>query len=121
MELKRYRLKTEYYDKVVIPYVRRYRVNDVLAIELVEDETYESFSVITVNIPNTISAGNTSFVDTNNCPWVEKFIKENNLGHKTGIYGYSGMCSYPEYEFDISKLNEMEWRNWLITLMKKMY
>ena len=45
-------------------------------------------------------------IDTNNCEWAEKFIKENELGTPTGIMGYSGFCEYPLYLFDTSKIRE---------------
>ena len=45
-----------------------------------------------------------SFVDTNNCPWAEKFISDNKLGRPTGIKAASGYCVYPQYRFDMEKL-----------------
>jgi putative membrane protein len=45
-----------------------------------------------------------AFVDTNNCPWAEKFISDNKLGKPTGIKAASGYCVYPQYRFDMEKL-----------------
>ena len=39
------------------------------------------------------------YVDTNNMPSAEKFIRENNLGEFTGEVEYSGFCEYPLYKF----------------------
>ena len=52
------------------------------------------------------SSENAAYVDTNNCPWAEKFIKELGIGKATGNYTRSGFCTYPEYEFDMDKLRE---------------
>lgn len=47
-----------------------------------------------------------SFVDTNNHPTAEEFIERYGLGKPTGKYVRSGFCMYPEYVFDLDKLNE---------------
>ena len=68
--------------------------NLAIAIEL---EDGEPFATLTVNID--ILMPDYAFVDTNNCPWAEEFIKENNLGEFTGTVRKSGYCSYPLYKF----------------------
>ncbi len=86
--------------------VAKYRANDGLAIQIWNDEEGPIAS-LTVCLPNElkpIEGG--AYVDTNNCPWAEQFIKENELGEFTGLYGYSGYCAYPLYVFDVDKLNK---------------
>ena len=53
---------------------------------------------------DSLASESKAFVDTNNCPWAEEFIQENGLGEFTGIYGNSGFCTYPLYEFNLGKL-----------------
>lgn len=83
--------------------VTTYANNKTLAIQLwCEDGP---FATLTVNINDLHRAG-CQYVDTNNCPWAEQFIAEYNLGAKTGNYGMSGFCLYPEYRFDIEELKK---------------
>lgn len=42
---------------------------------------------------------NEAYVDVNNFPDAEKFIKENNLGKRLNKIGRSGFCEYPLYKF----------------------
>lgn len=44
------------------------------------------------------------FVDTNNCPFAERFLVDNHLATPTGRLGLSGFCVYPEYRY-INKEN----------------
>ena len=93
------------------PIVRRYRTNHRLAIELVDADEDETFTYLTVNINFELSNDKDdtlAFVDTNNNHWAESFIEKYHLGEKTGNYGMSGYCVYPEYRFDLAKLNEEE-------------
>ncbi|MBR3208901.1 MAG: DUF4313 domain-containing protein [Bacilli bacterium] len=82
-----------------------YRNNGSLAV-LIETTEGEPFATLTVNLASGIAEGDYAYVDTNNCEWAEKFIKENELGTPTGIMGYSGFCEYPLYLFDTSKIRE---------------
>ena len=47
-----------------------------------------------------------AFVDTNNCPWAEDFIKEYRLGEPAGTTCKCGYCEYPLYKFDLKRLKE---------------
>ena len=109
---KIYVLKDFYGEDVnLIPVARKYRVNSRLAIELVDADSEETFTYLTTNINFEQSKENgedLAFVDTNNNSWAEEFIKKNKLGVKTGYYGMSGRCVYPEYRFDLTKLNSEE-------------
>lgn len=89
------RLVTDYatYENVEVKY-EKYLNNNNLAVSLENDEL---IATLTVNFGK-VSDGY-AFVDTNNCPWAEKFIKDNNLGKPTGAVRQSGYCIYPLYEF----------------------
>ena len=107
--LKVYELEDSEGNKLKLyPIIRTYQKGGRLAIELV-DEQYELFTYLTVNLQHEMSKDNDkslAFVDTNNNKWAEGYIESHNLGTKTGFYGLSGYCTYPEYRFDLSKLNE---------------
>ena len=49
-----------------------------------------------------------SCLDTNNCPWAEKFVEENDLGVFDGVYLNSGYCMYPVYRWNRSVLYSAE-------------
>lgn len=42
---------------------------------------------------------NMAFIDVNNCSWAEQFLITNGLAKPVGIFGESGYCLYPLYEF----------------------
>lgn len=88
----------------------KYLSNDNTSIMLEcwdEDYKYwQSFCVLSKNIssfPYGVCA-----IDTNNCPFAEDFIKENNLGFSTGWTVRSGFHDYPVYNMDMSKFTPME-------------
>lgn len=81
----------------------KYLCGDNLSIELITDFA-EPFATLTVNLAEWTLPNDKAFVDTNNCPWAEKFIADNKLGKPTGIKGASGYCVYPQYRFDMEKL-----------------
>ena len=108
--MKKYKLKDFYGESVVlIPIIRTYQNNGRLAIDLMDEEG-NFFTMITINLNDSLSNsnGNLAFVDTNNCVWAEEFITSNKLGIKTKRKGNSGYCEYPEYLFDLTKLNKEE-------------
>lgn len=89
-----------------------YRDNGSLAIQVFDASDGGPFTVLTVNLEETPwcythakDKESVAFVDTNNNPWAEEFIKNNKLGEPIGRYGHSGFCSYPLYRFDLSKLD----------------
>lgn len=83
-----------------------YQDNGRLALQML-DENGMHYGVVTVNLVNEkLSNERSSFIDTNN--WGEDIIdwlEDNNLGHTTGLYGLSGFCVYPEFEFNADLLN----------------
>lgn len=95
-------------------YLKRnsYIDNGSLAIQVFDASDGCPFTVLTVNLEetprcytHTKDKESVAFVDTNNNPWAEEFIKNNKLGEPIGMYGHSGFCSYPLYRFDLSKLD----------------
>lgn len=69
---------------------------------------WEDFAVITVNLVSApygdvkYQDESHAFIDTNNCPWAEEFLQENGIAKPDprNIYGMSGFCTYPLYEFN---------------------
>ena len=98
-----YKVETEFGTYDVTIKTSKYLYGDNLAIELTTD-TIELFAKLTVNLAEWTLPNDKAFVDTNNCPWAEKFISDNKLGKPTGIKAASGYCVYPQYRFDMEKL-----------------
>ncbi len=72
-----------------------------------EDGHIEPFGNATVNISHTPAPDYCGYLDTNNLPTIEKFVRENDLGEPTGVVGFSGYCTYPLYKFNADKLREL--------------
>lgn len=96
------KIYNEEYDVIIVRDI--YADNNNLAIMLYEKETGESLAVLTVNLDSDLPI-EYGFVDVNNCPWAEDFIKENKLGEHTRQFWFSGFCAYPLYKFDLSKIS----------------
>lgn len=101
--MKYYDLKTDYGKYKVRIEKRNYEYSGALALVLITDKE-ELFATMTVNLCGYSLEENETFIDTNNCYWAEKFIKENHLGKKTDIVGHSGFCTYPLYEIDLENI-----------------
>ena len=98
-----YKVETEFGTYNVTIETSKYMFGDNLAIRLITDFG-ELFATLTVNLAEWTLPNDKAFIDTNNCPWAEKFIADNKLGKPTGIRGASGYCVYPQYRFDMEKL-----------------
>ena len=72
-----------------------YRNNGCLAI-ILEFEDGDS-EVITTNLCSPLQSDTLAFLDTNNHPKIESFIKRNGLGLPMGYTERSGFCEYPLY------------------------
>lgn len=83
----------------------KYQYNGNLAIVLWCKDG-EPYGNLTTNLDEKLPP-DMAYVDTNNMPDAERFIKENDLGEDTGIIAKSGYCSYPLYKFNIDKMEEM--------------
>ena len=88
--------------------VTKYTSPETLAILLkCAESPWEDFAVITVNLVNSpygdvkYQDESHAYIDTNNCPWAEEFLQENGIANPDprDIYGMSGYCTYPLYEF----------------------
>lgn len=75
-----------------------YKNNGNLAVQLIDEEDGCPFAMLTVNLGKKLPEGH-AYLDTNNCPWAEAFVTENNLAESTGTVGFSGYCMYPLYKF----------------------
>ena len=104
-------MKIKLFNKTysVFPVKSQYLNNKTLAVLLRERDGCP-FATLTVNIEasDIVASDRRAFVDTNNCPWAEEFIKVNNLGIPTGYTAFSGYCEYPLYEFNLDLLYEEE-------------
>ena len=78
-----------------------------IAMDYLDDEfgCMLPFARLTVNLGR--QNNGYAYVDTNNCPWAEDFIKENGLGEFTGKICRSGFCEYPLYKFNMEKIGDV--------------
>lgn len=102
IEMKTYIITSYGHRYKVFLEIGKYR-NDRLAIELI-DVRDGPFAVLTVNLVNEQCPKNCAYLDTNNFPQGEEFVKKHKLGKPTGYYGRSGYCMYPLYKFDMAAL-----------------
>lgn len=87
-------------------YITQYKSNNTLAIVIVESESKEIYGNLTVNLGETPQ--DCQYVDVNNVPLAEEFIKDNELGKPVGLVETSGFVTYPLYKFNLSKLKEFQ-------------
>ena len=89
--------------------LHKYAENDNLAIEMMcwdEEEFPEPWSMLTVNL-SVKCKPNCAYIDTNNNGYtIIEWLIENKLGNITGVLGFSGFCTYPEFEFDMDELKK---------------
>lgn len=71
----------------------------------IELEDGEPWSTMTVNLGGFLKDGY-AFVDTNNNPGIEEFIRKNKLGFFTGECQSSGFCIYPLYKFNMAVIEK---------------
>lgn len=97
--------------------ITKYRNPETLAVLLkCAKSPWEDFAVITVNLVSSpygdvkYQDKTHAYIDTNNCSWAEDFLKENGIAKPDSrdIYGMSGYCTYPLYEFDLDSVKEEE-------------
>lgn len=105
--MKYYELKAHNEVYKVALFRKKYYYTDSLAVNLICDDG-EPFGTCTVNIDEPFSScddESLAFVDVNNLDYIEKFLTDNKIAEPTGYRVTSGYCEYPEYKFDLSKLN----------------
>lgn len=77
----------------------------ILLLSVENGEIGEPFTILTVNLSDPFSQTETSaFLDTNNNPWAEKFVKKNKIAKNACRISCSGFCRYPLYTFDLNSL-----------------
>lgn len=107
--MKTLTLKNDYGHKYEISFkLGMYAANDNLYVGMIcyEDGFPEPYGDLTVNL-ETMLDQDKAYIDTNNNGnSIIKWLLDNELGHFTGNYGFSGLCMYPEFEFDMQKLLE---------------
>ncbi len=79
-----------------------YRNNGTLAV-VMEHEDGET-DVITTNLNSPLQSDTLAFLDTNNHPKIEKWVRDSGLGLPMGYTERSGFCEYPLYTIFISAL-----------------
>ena len=101
----------EYQGNTVIPQFTTYQNNGRLALMLVDTEYGEMYSVVTVNIPDEdILNERCSYIDTNNGgDYAFEWLERHGFGKWTGRFGFSGYCTYPEFEFTQEVIDEFKW------------
>ena len=88
--------------------INRYVENNNLYVGMVthEDGFPEPWNNLTVNL-GVKCADNCAFIDTNNNGSdIVEWLISNGLGHLTGRIVTSGFCTYPEFVFDMEKIEE---------------
>ena len=82
-----------------------YSNNNRLALLVRFEEDISGYDdiVVSVNLVDEPCSEHNAYIDTNNCPWAEKFLLDNHIGEPVGI-GFSGFCIYPCYKIDLSKV-----------------
>lgn len=73
-----------------------YANNGTLAVCMVSPDG-ELIDVITVNLNDRMQSDSMAYLDTNNNPKIENFIKRHHLGLPMNYSQRSGFCSYPLY------------------------
>lgn len=80
--------------------------NGRLALQLFDEDNCP-YTTVTVNLVNeSVCNSMCTFIDTNNngddiITWLE----DNGLGRALGLYGESGFCTYPQFEFNEEVVN----------------
>lgn len=89
----------QYENEEVSVEFSKYENNGRLALILKQD--YEIYAVLTVNLEEDIQNEYCAYIDTNNCgDYALEWLERNNFGKWTGRWGFSGFCTYPEFEFN---------------------
>ena len=64
---------------------------------LLNETDGELYAVATVNLCHPLQSESMAFLDENNLPGIGKWIEDNHIGMRMGVFAASGFCSYPLY------------------------
>lgn len=63
-------------------------------------ESLDFYGDVTVNLPDCQRSAGCQFISTNkNAEGILEWLEENKFGERTGNFGESGFCTYPEFNF----------------------
>ena len=94
-----------YHGKKVKLIADTYRNNGHLALVMYDLDDEEGYGfVITTNLNSPFQSDSTTFLDTNNFPDIDKFIRKNGLGLSMNLKERSGFCEYPLYHINVDAL-----------------
>lgn len=104
MKTYKFKGKSIYFKKTT------YLNNGTLAIQAYECDTNDPYFTLTVNINESGFFGNeeVAFLDVNNVPDIEKWVKARKIAKYVGLNGFSGFVSYPLYHFSKEFLDSLE-------------
>ena len=102
--MKTFTLTTEYatYENCYL-LTAHYMADNSLSIEVWSD-TEGPIADLTRCFGN--AKENQGYLDTINCPWVEKLVEDLGIGKCNGHFQRRGIYVYPLYDFDEEKLKE---------------
>lgn len=61
-------------------------------------------ATLTVCLDDKTLGKDEAYLDTNNCPWVRRFMEENGLATMTGKFRSSGYCIYPAAKIHMNEV-----------------
>lgn len=107
-ELKNNEIKFEFYGDTyrLGLYKTTYTNNDNLAIVVMDEDSQEQFTVLTVNIMD-LPENNMAAIDMNNNADLAVAVEKAGFFTHTGIDIPSGFCIYPICIFDLDKIPDL--------------
>lgn len=106
---KELELKTSYGETLKVQLeISQYANNGCIYVGVLSkgEDGLEPYENLTVNLRDG-APDYCGYIDTNNMPEAEEFLRKNDLGYFTGLVGRSGFCTYPMYCFNVEKLREL--------------
>ena len=106
---KELELKTSYGETLKVQLeISQYANNGCIYVGVLSkgEEGLEPYENLTVNLRDG-APDYCGYIDTNNMPEAEEFLRKNDLGYFTGLVGRSGFSTYPTSCFNVAKLTEL--------------
>ena len=98
-------MKTFKYNDTEVSLKRNsYRNNGSLAVEMITVPDEEPFAMITVNLGCPLQSDRIAFVDENNIPGIDAWLRKNGIAKPLGYKQRSGFCTYELYSFNPAAL-----------------